>query len=46
VLIACGEIIVLWMDPESGRTSLFVTLGTYVIAYCYTLTIEASSPVR
>jgi L-asparagine transporter-like permease len=35
VLIACGEVVVLWMDPESGRRSLFITAATYVLAYCY-----------
>jgi hypothetical protein len=27
--------VVLWLDPESGRKSLFVCSGIYVLAYCY-----------
>lgn len=35
VLIACGELIVLWIDPETGRKSLFICLGIYILAFCY-----------
>jgi amino acid transporter len=35
ILIVIGEVIVLWLDPESGRKSLFVCSGLYVLAYCY-----------
>ena len=35
VLIVIGEVVVLWLDPESGRKSLFVCSGIYVLAYCY-----------
>jgi amino acid transporter len=35
VLIVCGEVVVLWLDPESGRKSLFVCLGVYGLSYCY-----------
>ena len=35
VFIAVAEVVVLWLDPESGRKSLFVCAGVYVLAYCY-----------
>jgi amino acid transporter len=35
VVIVCGEIVVLWLDPESGRKSLFVCSGVFLLAYCY-----------
>ena len=35
VIIACGEVVVLWMDPESGRKSLLMTAATYLLAFCY-----------
>jgi amino acid transporter len=34
-VIVVGEVVVLWLDPESGRKSLFVCSGIYVLAYCY-----------
>lgn len=34
-MIVIGEVVVLWLDPESGRRSLFVCAGVYVLAYCY-----------
>jgi hypothetical protein len=34
-LIVCGEVIVLWLDPQSGRKSLFVCSGLYLLGYCY-----------
>jgi amino acid transporter len=35
VVIVMGEVVVLWLDPESGRKSLFVCTGIYLIGYCY-----------
>jgi amino acid transporter len=35
ILIVIGEIIVLWLDPELGRKSLFVCSGIYLLGYCY-----------
>jgi amino acid transporter len=35
VAIVAGEVIVLWLDPESGRKSLFVCTAVYMLAYCY-----------
>jgi hypothetical protein len=35
VAIVAGEILVLWLDPEAGRKSLFVCSGIYLLAYCY-----------
>ncbi|HEY1604523.1 MAG TPA: APC family permease [Allosphingosinicella sp.] len=35
ILIVCGEIVVLWLDPESGRKSLFICSGIYALAWCY-----------
>ena len=35
ILIVAGEVIVLWLDPESGRKSLFVCSAVYILAYCY-----------
>lgn len=35
VLIACGELFVLWIDPETGRKSLFICLGIYALAFAY-----------
>jgi amino acid transporter len=35
VLIVIGEVIVLWSDPDSGRPSLFICSGFYVIGYLY-----------
>jgi len=35
ILIVCGEVIVLLLDPESGRKSLFIYVGIYALAYCY-----------
>lgn len=34
-VIVVGEIVVLWLDPESGRKSLFLCSAIYVLAYCY-----------
>jgi hypothetical protein len=34
-VIVIGEVVVLWLDPESGRKSLFVCTGIYLLAYCY-----------
>ena len=35
IAIVAGEVVVLWLDPESGRKSLFVCSAIYVLAYCY-----------
>lgn len=35
VAIVVGEVIVLWMDADAGRKSLFICAGIYVLAYCY-----------
>lgn len=35
ILIVCGEVVVLWLDPESGRKSLFICGGIYMLAYLY-----------
>lgn len=35
ILIVCGEVTVLWLDPESGRKSLFICSGIYLLAYGY-----------
>ena len=35
IVIICGEIVVLWLDKESGRKSLFICAGVYLLAYCY-----------
>lgn len=35
ILIVCAEVVVLLLDPESGRPSLFIYLGIYAAAWCY-----------
>ncbi len=35
ILIAIGEVVVLWLDVDSGRPSLFICLGLNVAAYLY-----------
>jgi len=35
IAIVAGEVVVLWLDPESGRKSLFICTGIYALAYCY-----------
>lgn len=35
VVIVIGEIIVLWIDPETGRKSLLICSTMYLLAYCY-----------
>jgi amino acid transporter len=35
IAIVIGEICVLWLDPESGRKSLFICAGVYLLAYAY-----------
>ena len=35
ILIVCGEVTVLYLDEESGRKSLFICAGIYLLAYCY-----------
>jgi amino acid transporter len=35
IAIVCGEVVVLWLDAESGRKSLFICAGIYALAYCY-----------
>jgi amino acid transporter len=34
-VIVVGEVVVLWLDPEAGRKSLFICTGVYLLAYCY-----------
>jgi amino acid transporter len=33
--IVIGEVCVLWLDPESGRKSLFICASVYILAYAY-----------
>jgi amino acid transporter len=35
VIIVIGELIVLWIDPETGRKSLLICSTLYLLAYCY-----------
>ena len=35
IVIVVGEVIVLWIDPESGRPSLFYVLGIYGVSLLY-----------
>lgn len=35
VAIVIGEVIVLWLDAETGRKSLFVCASIYLLANCY-----------
>ena len=35
VFIVVGEVVVLWLDPDTGRKSLFLCGGVWVLAYCY-----------
>jgi amino acid transporter len=35
ILIVCGEIVVLWLDPGAGRNSLWVCGAVYLAAYAY-----------
>jgi amino acid transporter len=35
IAIVAGEVVVLWLDAESGRKSLFICGGIYALAYCY-----------
>ncbi|WP_394762520.1 APC family permease [Phenylobacterium sp.] len=35
VAIVVGEVCVLWLDAESGRKSLFICAGVYMLAYAY-----------
>ncbi|OQW45795.1 MAG: hypothetical protein A4S16_12425 [Proteobacteria bacterium SG_bin6] len=35
VAIVIGQIIVLWIDAETGRKSLFVSASIYLLAFCY-----------
>jgi amino acid transporter len=35
IAIVIGEVTVLWLDPESGRKSLFVCSAVFLLAYCY-----------
>ncbi|HTP39309.1 MAG TPA: APC family permease [Steroidobacteraceae bacterium] len=34
-VIVVGEVIVLWLDADVGRKSLFVCSGAWLLAYCY-----------
>ncbi|MFX9089425.1 APC family permease, partial [Acinetobacter baumannii] len=33
--IVIGEAVVLWLDAETGRKSLFICAGAYLLAFCY-----------
>jgi amino acid transporter len=35
IFIICGEVVVLWLDAASGRRSLFICTGIYLLAYGY-----------
>jgi amino acid transporter len=35
IFIVVGEVVVLWIDPESGRPSLFYVLGIYGLSLLY-----------
>ena len=35
IIIVIGEIVVLWLDPDTGRKSLFVCGGVWLLSYCY-----------
>ena len=35
IAIVVGEVVVLWLDPEAGRKSLFVCSGVFLLSYCY-----------
>lgn len=34
-MIVVGEIVILWLDAETGRKSLLITLGVFFLAYLY-----------
>jgi amino acid transporter len=46
VLIVIGEAIVLWLDADSGRPSLFICSGLYVLAYLYYRLVLCRRPER
>jgi amino acid transporter len=35
IAIVVGEVVVLWLDPEAGRKSLFVCSGIFLLSYGY-----------
>ncbi len=35
VLIVLGEVVVLWLDPDNGRQSLFICGGIYLLSFAY-----------
>jgi amino acid transporter len=44
VLVVIGEVVVLWLDAEAGRKSLFITAGLYAAAYWYYRLVLARRP--
>ena len=44
IVIVLGEVTVLWLDPDSGRISLFICAGIYLLAYLYYRMILMSRP--
>ena len=35
IAISIGEVVVLWLDADSGRKSLFICVAVYLLSYCY-----------
>ncbi len=35
IFIVIGEVVVLWLDPDEGRKSLFVSSGVAILSYLY-----------
>lgn len=44
VLVVIGELVVLWIDADAGRLSLFVTAGLYIAAFAYYRLVLARRP--
>lgn len=44
VLVVIGEVVVLWLDAEAGRKSLFITAGLYMAAFAYYRLVLARRP--
>ena len=44
VLVVIGEVVVLWLDADAGRKSLFITAGFYVAAFAYYRLVLARRP--
>ena len=43
-LVVIGEVVVLWLDAEAGRKSLFITAGLYMAAFAYYRLVLARRP--